>query len=1083
MEVHDEAGVVVELGGRRQRTVLARLLAARGQVVPTDVLIHDLYGDAVPASAVATVQSYVSHLRRVVDPGRVPRSPSRVLVGRPPGYVLVSEDVDAVRLGELVRRSAVVPAGAALGLLEEALGSWRGVPFGEFCEEPWASAEVARLRELRWVAVERRAEALLEVGQAGTAVADLEAEVGVEPSRERLWCLLARALYRTGRQADALAVLGKATNIIVNQYELAPGPELRKLKDDILRQARSLEPTGPSAPLLIPMAAEETSEADGPAVYGREEPLAELRALAERSAVVVAAVSGEPGIGKTCLLEAFARSRSEAGWLVVRGRCHDSEGMPALWPWLQLLQAVEREHAPEDGEALAGLLAEGRTPGPLHEGRAAAADVALVRRNRAVAQWLVAVARVRPLVMVLDDLQWADRASLEMLRDVLVLIGGMAGQAPITVVTAFRDLPSEHGADELLSSLSCYGLLRIRLGGLGPGAVREIAREMGVQTDDRLVDRLTGRTGGNPFFVRECARLLAQGRSLEAVPDGVAELIRGRLAALGPRVVEALRVAAVIGRDFDPSVVAEIGPARTYDLLDKAARRGLLVPGSGRMAFAHDLVRETLVSDIPPLRKSMIHRDVTACLALRPGTDVAVIAHHAVEAGPVAQEEALRWARAAAEQSGLRLAYEEAAAWWGQVIKAHDSSGGDPETHVELLLRQVRALLEAGDAIGARQARAAAVRVADRAETRPDLAVRALTALDAPSLWTLRDPYEAVELGLVHRFETVLARLPEGDSLERARLLGGLAQELYDGRGHRRGDELSAQAVAMARRLGDRGILMRLLNARHLALPQPLRLDELVAIGDELHDLATSSQAPAFELLAQMLRSHNQLEMFDLAGADEAAAHCDDLLERLPLPWPRFQHTLWRANRHALDGRFDDAETLHEQAERQAAGLGVWHARAAVAMGRLAVCHQQGAIADAGPLIDEISGVHPTLGNDARILRLCVQGRHDEARALAARGWLTPPSDWSWLSATCLQAAARAALGQAEACRDGYAALLPFSGRISAMSAVMCMGPVDWYLALLASAAGDHETAARHRALLRRLAQRNSLTWWRYRAE
>ncbi|MBO4275485.1 hypothetical protein GSF24_33460 [Microbispora triticiradicis] len=697
------------------------------------------------------------------------------------------------------------------------------------------------------------------------------------------------------------------------------------------------------------------------------------------------------------------------------------------------------------------------------------------------------------MVIVLDDLQWADPASLELLRDVVVLVGGMAERVPLSVVTAFRDpVPvAEAGGvavDELLGRLAGYDLLRIRLEGLGPEAVGRIAEEMGVSVDGEVVVRLTGRTGGNPFFVRESVRLLAQGRSLDVVPDAVAELVRQRLAALGPQAVEVLRIAAVVGRDFDPALVAEVVGSESvgggvYDLLDQAAQIGLLVSRDGRMAFVHDLVREALIDSLPPLGKAVIHRDVMTALSARPRTDVTVIAYHAVEAGPTAYEEAVRWAAAAAEQAAQRLAYEDAATWWARAVRAHDAAAGDPGTHVELLLKHVRALIEAGDPITARQVRADAVRAADRAPSRPELATRALTALDAPTLWTTRDPYEAVELRLVHRFRTALNRLPESDSPEHARLLAGLAQELYDGSGDPRCDALSRQAVDMARRLDDPHLLMRMLNARHLALPQPLHLTELTRIADELHELAVTVQAPAFELLAQMLRTHNHLEAFDLTAADQAAARCEALLQRLPQPWPRFQHTLWQANRLALDGRFHDAEKLRDEAERQAERVGVWHARPAVAMGRLAMRCQQDAMADAGPLVDAISGIHPTMDHDARVLHLHAQGREGEARELARSGWQAPPLDWSWLSTTCLQAAAQAAVGDLTACDRSYATLLPYSGRISTISAVMCMGPVDWYLALLASALGDRDSAVRHLAVIERLAGRGGLTWWRDRAK
>ncbi|MBO4274868.1 ATP-binding protein, partial [Microbispora triticiradicis] len=783
-----------------------------------------------------------------------------------------------------------------------------------------------------------------------------------------------------------------------------------------------------------------------------------------------------PGIGKTSLLEALDAWCADAGHVVVWGRCHDTQGTPALWPWVQVLGALEQYCPPPDRSALAGVLDDEVPAGP--------GGAALLRRNQAIAQWLVTAARTRPVVIVLDDLQWADPASLELLRDVVVLVGGMAERVPLSVVGAFRaPLPVDSGVsvDELLVRLAGYDLVRICLQGLGVEAVGRIAEEMGVRVDDEVVARLTDRTGGNPFFVRESVRLLAQERPLETVPDAVAELVRQRLAALGPQAVEVLRIAAVVGRDFDPGLVCQVGGAPLHPL-DQATRAGLLTLCGGRLVFTHDVVRECLLRDIPPLRKAVLHRDVMTALSSRPGADVAVIAHHAVKAGPRAYEEAVRWAGAAAEQATLRLAYEEAASWWDRAVKAHDAAAGDPGTQVELLLRQVHALLEAGDPMAARQVRADAVRAADRVPERPDLAVQALTALDAPTLWTTRDPRETIELRLVHRFQTTLDCLPESDSPERARLLAGLAQELDDGSGDERCDALSAQAVDMARRLGDPHLLMRMLNARHLALPQPPHLAESTRIADELHELALGVQAPGFELLARMMHTHNRLESFDLAGADRAAARCAALLECLPLPWPRCQHTLWQAGRLALDGRFDEARAAYDEAERQADRLGWENAAQVVAAGRLTLAYCEGRMGEAGPLIGEITCVNPSLAHAARVLHLSALGRRMEARVVAADGWRAPVRDWSWLSTTCLQAAAQAAVGDVSACHGSHSVLLPYRGRIVTGLGTAAAGPVDWYLALLASATGDQAGAVAHLSALEQLAERAGLTWWRDRA-
>ncbi|MBO4271861.1 ATP-binding protein, partial [Microbispora triticiradicis] len=812
-----------------------------------------------------------------------------------------------------------------------------------------------------------------------------------------------------------------------------------------------------------------------PPGLGRDQQLAQMETLLHRGDVNTIVVSGEPGIGKTWLLEAFRERCSELGRLALWGGCQEIEGALPLWPWIQVLGSLSQVHPPSDRQALTGLLNE-ETP-------AGSAVGAKMHRHRAIADWLVATARVRPLVIIFDDLHWADLATLELLGDVMALIKDSRECVPLTVVMAFRDSGDLSAVEAVLGRFARYHLLRLRLTGLDAGNVQALAATMGTPLDERTARRLTRRTGGNPFFVRETLRMLAHGHPLDTLPDAVAILIHQRLTVLGPRVTDVLKVAAVIGRDFDPDVVAQVCHAGAYDLLDQAVEAGLILPAADHMAFAHDLVRETLVREIPPLRKAMIHREAMNALATRPGVDLAVIAHHAIEAGPAAYAEAVHWARAMAEQATLRLAYEEAATWWSHAVKAHGASAGDPADHVELLLRQAKALLDAGDALGARNVRAQAIRIADRAGDRggPLLIARALTALDAPSIWNLRNPYQEVELQLVHRFELALRTLPADDSPERACLLAGLAQELHDGTGDPRCDLHSREAVDMARRLGDPQLLTRILNARYLSLPSSVHMEQSLEIAEEIGDLARRTRTPEFELLSEMMLTYRRVELFDLPGADEAAARCDRILTRMPLPWPRFQHAVWRAGRLALSGRFDDAEAVYADAERQAGHIGMWYAGSIVTLGRVLLHYQRGTIADAGPLIDALAGVHPSIDQLLQVLMLCAQDRSEEARKLAEEGWLPPPLDWAWLTVTCLQGAAQAAVGDVEACEATYAALAPYSGRISVGAAIAFLGPVDWYLALLASAMGDQAAAVRHLLKLAQLAGRAGLGMWRNR--
>ncbi|MFD8094759.1 AfsR/SARP family transcriptional regulator [Streptomyces malaysiensis] len=239
----DADGRAIALKGPRHRGVLARLIVARRRVVPVSRLVEDLW-TAPPPGAVGAVRTFVAALRRALEPDRPPRAPARLLVTEGPGYALRADAdaVDAWRFEQDVAAAATLPPDGALPRLEEALGRWRGPAYAEFADEGWARGERSRLAELRLHAVERQAEARLALGRAAEAVPDLEAHLAEHPWREGAWRALALALYRTGRQGDALAVLRRARTLLVEQLGLDPGPELRRLESDILAQAPHLAP-------------------------------------------------------------------------------------------------------------------------------------------------------------------------------------------------------------------------------------------------------------------------------------------------------------------------------------------------------------------------------------------------------------------------------------------------------------------------------------------------------------------------------------------------------------------------------------------------------------------------------------------------------------------------------------------------------------------------------------------------------------------------------------------------------------------------------------------------------------------------
>lgn len=239
---------VLALKGPRHRAVLARLILARRRIVPVARLVEDLW-DEPPPRAVGAVRTFVGDLRRALEPDRPPRAPARLLVTEGPGYALrtAPDTVDAWRFEAAVAEADRLPAAQAPDRLRSALGEWRGPAYAEFGAADWARGERSRLTEVRLRAVERRAELLVELGRAAEAVPDLDAHLTEHPWREESWRLLALALYRTGRQADALAVLRRARALLAGRLGIDPGPRLRRLEAGILAQDPDLDPPGEPA--------------------------------------------------------------------------------------------------------------------------------------------------------------------------------------------------------------------------------------------------------------------------------------------------------------------------------------------------------------------------------------------------------------------------------------------------------------------------------------------------------------------------------------------------------------------------------------------------------------------------------------------------------------------------------------------------------------------------------------------------------------------------------------------------------------------------------------------------------------------
>ncbi|SFO78478.1 Transcriptional regulatory protein, C terminal [Geodermatophilus dictyosporus] len=713
LQVRD-AGRPLALGRPKQRAVLAILLLSAGSVVSLDRLVEELWGPQSPPQALASVQAYVSHLRRLLEPQRAPGAPATVVVNQAPGYRIVvdPDDLDAARFEALARTGHDLlqqgEAPRAAETLAEALALWRGPVLADLADAPFVQAERARLDDLRLTALEDRLGADLRLGRHARVVAELERLTGEHPFRERLQGLRMTALYRCGRQAEALQSYQQFRAQLREELGLDPGQALRDLERDVLRQATALDWAGASADRAVapgpapsaapvpprspaPPAAVAGSAAPG-GLVGRDAHLQVVdRALAGtatgRGRVVL--VAGEPGIGKTRLAEEATRRARGSGVTVAWGRSDPDAGAPPFWPWTQVLRALLGDAAggpPAGGPGVDTAELARILPRPADgEARAAAPvvdpEASRFRLCQAATATLLRLARGRRLLVVLDDLQWADVASLRLLGHLATTLA----EAPVVVLVTYRDRTLDGGeplADTLGELARTAPVDRLELTGLAVADVaRVMASHLGTDPDDGLVRLVRDRTGGNPFFVLEVLRLLGSGRpertageaaSLVAqeVPAGVRDVLRRRLGRLPDQIRTVLLVAAVVGQQFDLDVVRAVTGLDDDDALaavELTVSAGLVVedPATvGRFRFAHALIREAVYGEISRARRARLHARVGQALLDRRGDDadsVLQLAQHWWLAAPVVgAERAVPHVIAAAELSLDTFAHEEA---------------------------------------------------------------------------------------------------------------------------------------------------------------------------------------------------------------------------------------------------------------------------------------------------------------------------------------------------------------------------------------------------------------------------------------
>jgi len=835
---------------------------------------------------------------------------------------------------------------------------------------------------------------------------------------------------------------------------------------------------------------------------GREPILALLEGGLERALAGTPAwllLRGEAGAGKTRTAEALGARAAARGFAVHLGRCPETEGAPPYRPWLQVLRSIRDELPPAERGALAAT--RGRDAGPLAtllpelgtRDWSAAGDGPEARFQlfEAVASLLRAAARRRPRLLLFDDVQGADEASLALLAFCARELAGV----PIAVLATRRD-PAPYGASDAVRAALARAFEEVPLSRFGDADLRAFFRALtDREPSDAFVAAVRERTEGTPLFVTELARLLAlEGRLDPAdagalagaplLPSGAREVLRQRVAGLSPDCRRALACAAVIGRDvrrdlleraLDEPLAAALGP-----LLDEAlAARVLLVVANGADAFrfAHVRIRDVLYEELPLDERARLHARVARALdalhPLDPAPVVAELAHHARAASAVlGAAPAAHWAALAGRDAARRLAFGDARAWLesaldllAQVSPADDAAARERDRRAcESRLELARVCERAGDAAAAHAAWRAALESARRRGDAERFA-RAVLGLAGERSGTAVHAPDRERVALL---EEALAAVPPARADLRVPLLGRLAMELHWSPERERRDALAHESIALARAAGDPTQIAQALAGAVWATWSPDDPFWRRDAADEILAREASCADPVPVLGAYVARAVARLELGDALGFDADVEAGGRLAAELRLGlWEIFFRSL-RGLRAILGGRLAEGERLANESLAQARTVDSPHTPGVVASHLLLVRVEEGRAAELEPAFAAAAARARAPVVRASHAWLLVQlGRRAEARralrGVLARGLDALPRDFFWLGAVSLLGEVAAAVEERRAARVLYEALRPYAGRVVVVGmSAGCLGAASRPLALLAAALGRDDEAEAH---------------------
>ncbi|MGK9272930.1 AAA family ATPase [Williamsia muralis] len=1081
---------VVELGSPKQRMVLALLLLNRGTVVSIDRLSDAIWGEDAPPSATSSLQAYISNLRRALRNDAVGTSPIR---RQSNGYIfeIYDSELDIDEFLELANSARQASDredwAPALETSDRALGMWRGRLLDGFGDEGWVQTEAAGLEELRSGCRENRITALLALGRVPQALADVVALQTEQPYRDRSCWLHMMALHRAGRSAEALDVFTEHARRLDEDLGLEPSAELRELQGAILRHDPELAawPRKPSwsgaseirspEPEAVPdQPAPASIAASNGKLVGRAREIDHIgRLLGE----VVAGntrwliLIGPPGIGKTRLADEAAQRMQALGGRAVWAR-NPEEGAPAWWPARQLVEALGCDPAEilttQDGVD---------------------ADTARFTTYDRVQRVIEQSSATTPLAVVIDDAQWADAMSVGALASMATAVHGH----PVGFIITLRE--GEHGTalGRLLSAVARGGGNRqIVVSALADDDAATLANEIADEAlSDTEVSRLIRRTGGNPLFVSEYARLSKDERDAGELPQAVRSVLGLRLAGLDPAVLQVLRMAAVIGDAIDVALLSattRLDIDSLADHLDEAADARIIAaaPGTDGYAFAHGLLREEVLAQMPTLRRKRAHAKVGEVLEGASGSDVlGRRAQHLMAALPLVEARtAVAACIAAATAAAERWNSESAANWWHQALVAYDllpAADQDDAERDGLTVSYLEALSRSGRGQTVLDTVETELAMAIRTEKTATIGKLAGSLLRSGGGWPWVTPGKdpAPLLALLFRAEQIVA----DESAARAQVLGALCVGHSYHPDPTLAPELIVRAEHFAAIADDPEITAEVMMARLITFSGVAThaAEAIATIGNLL--TFAHSQARFDTVIAHSIATMAAFTLGDVHAVRGHLLQAINGSEELNLPILRAQLRWMEVVVAVWDGDFERAtrhraiaKRVHEQTELYVTGQSN--------MSLMGLRREQGHLSEdeASMARELIEGVAAS-AEDTDMIGVIAAGlatvpgapvdRNLAEKLVRQRQDTRGAHVWHTLGHATALAHLVAQFDLTKFAADFIAELEPFTGCIGVIGQLSSVGPVDLAIARLHMLLGDTAAATEAVALAAEVADRN----------